>query len=113
MWLCTQYGFFSIVQKQAGQFHVRARCRKDLENLLALTGLNFPIHHSTDGDYAWRIVVWQEEVSTIMAAFSATINYPNFKSRIQERPDQNGKLSAYANLWSQMINYQAETAPAE
>ena len=32
MWLATQHGFYSIVQKPAGQFHVRTRCKQDLEN---------------------------------------------------------------------------------
>ena len=33
MWLMTKHGFYSIVQKKQGEFHVRARVRKDLENL--------------------------------------------------------------------------------
>ena len=34
MWLMTKHGFYSIVQKQPGEFHIRARVRKDLENLV-------------------------------------------------------------------------------
>ena len=32
MWLMTKYGFYSIVQKQQGEYHVRSRERKDIEN---------------------------------------------------------------------------------
>ena len=106
MWLATQYGFFSIVQKPSGRFHVRTRCEQDLENLIALTGLKALKHNTTDGDYAWRIVVGQEEVSVIMASLATSIDYPNFKSRIHEHHDQRDKLPAYSRLWMQMLTYQ-------
>ena len=106
MWLATQHGFYSIVQKPAGQFHVRTRCKKDLENLIILAGLEAPMHHTTDGDYAWRIVVGQKEVSAIMAALATSIDYANFKNRIHDNPDQKDKLPAYSRLWSQMLDYQ-------
>ena len=34
MWLATKHGFYSIVQKSNGHFHVRGRMRQDLENLI-------------------------------------------------------------------------------
>ena len=106
MWLATQHGFYSIVQKPAGQFHVRTRCEKDLENLIALADLEAPLHHTTDGDYAWRIIVGQQEVSAIMAALATSIDYSNFKDRIHGTPGQEDKLPAYSRLWSQMLAYQ-------
>jgi hypothetical protein len=106
MWLATQHGFYSIVQKPAGQFHVRTRCKQDLENLIALAAIDAPMHHTTDGDYAWRTIVGQAEVNAIMAALATSIDYPNFKSRIHETPDQEDKLPAYSRLWSQMLTYQ-------
>lgn len=106
MWLATQHGFYSIVQKPAGQFHVRTRCKQDLEKLIALADIKAPMHHTTDGDYAWRIVVAQKEIDRIMAALAASIDYPNFKDHIHETPDQRGKLPAYSRLWSHMLSYQ-------
>ncbi len=44
MWIASKFGFFSIVQKQApteespAVYHVRARLRADIENLLNLPG---------------------------------------------------------------------------
>jgi hypothetical protein len=111
MWLATQHGFYSIVQKPAGQFHVRTRCKQDLENLITQATLEAPIHHTTDGDYAWRIVVGQAEVSKIMAALATSIDYPNFKNCIHSRPDQKDKLPAYSRLWSQMLDYQSTREP--
>jgi hypothetical protein len=43
MWLCTQLGFFSIVRKEPDTFHIRARCREDLEQLAKATGTGTPI----------------------------------------------------------------------
>jgi hypothetical protein len=106
MWLATQHGFYSIVQKPIGQFHVRARCREDLENLITLADIGSPLHHTSDGDYAWRIVVGQKDVSTIMAVLATSIDYRNFKDRIHETPDQEDKLPAYSCLWSEMLTYQ-------
>jgi len=106
MWLATQHGFYSIVQKPAGQFHVRTRCKQDLENLIALTAIEANLHHTTDGDYAWRILVGQAEVSAIMAALATSIDYSNFKDRIHDLPDQEDKLPAYSRLWSQMLAFQ-------
>ncbi len=106
MWLATQHGFYSIVQKPAGRFHVRTRCKPDLENLTALAAIEAAIHHTADGDYAWRIVVGQPEVSAIMAALATSIDYSNFKNRIHENPEQMDKLPAYSRLWSQMLEYQ-------
>jgi hypothetical protein len=34
MWLMTKHGFYSIVQRKPDEYHVRARERLDLENLL-------------------------------------------------------------------------------
>jgi hypothetical protein len=106
MWLATQHGFYSIVQKPAGQFHVRTRCKQDLENIIALEAVEARMHHTTDGDYAWRIVVGQTEVSAIMAALANSIDYSNFKNRIHDMPDQKDKLPAYSQLWSRMLDYQ-------
>ena len=71
-----------------------------------LVGLEGRLHNTTDGDYAWRIVVGQKEVARIMAALATTIDYPNFKGRIHDKPDQQDKLPAYSRLWSQMLAYQ-------
>jgi len=34
MWLLTKHGAYSLVKKSENQFHVRARVRWDLENLV-------------------------------------------------------------------------------
>ena len=113
MWLATQHGFYSIVQKPASQFHVRARCEMDLRNVISLADIDAPIHHTTTGDYAWRIVVGQPEVNAIMTALASSIDYSNFKNRIHDLPDQADKLPAYSQLWSRMLAYQSAEPVSE
>jgi hypothetical protein len=43
MWLCTQLGFFSIVRKEPGTFHIRARCLGDLDALSSAISLPEPV----------------------------------------------------------------------
>lgn len=108
MWLCTQHGFYSIVQKSPGEFHVRARLRRDLENLARLCGTDWDIRRSPANDYHFRIVCDQATVTAILAALAECIDYSNFKSRIHELADQDGKPAAYGDLWSGLHRLQAD-----
>lgn len=102
MWLCTQIGFFSIVEKPAGKFHVRARCIEDLHRLVELVGIEQPIHRTLDGDYPCRIVIGRPELRAIFANLADTIDYSNFKNRIYSLPDQLPKVGAYSQLWGDL-----------
>jgi hypothetical protein len=112
MWLATQRGFFSIVRKDDGKFHVRARALRDLHMLLELAGMGR--RHSlkplgpgdvepiwTKGsDYPCRVLVNRRQLARIFRALAGDIDYPNFKARIASREDQRGKLGAYHGLWA-------------
>lgn len=106
MWLATKLGFFSIVQKQppddgdAAVYHVRARVRADLENLLGATGLQREILAWPSADYRFRIMASQREVFDIMSALAESIDYDNFKGVVAATPDQRPKLDAYGKVWS-------------
>lgn len=105
MWICSQLGFFSIVSK-GGRYHVRARVRGDLANLLGAAGCDLEIHRSPDADYRWRILVTEPQLATLMATLGDSVDYPNFKRRIHDRPDQAEKSRAYGNLWSDLYRLQ-------
>ena len=98
MWLMTQIGFYSLVEKSPGVFHVRSRERVDLENLVAQVPLEAEIIETPHNDYAARIIVDQEAVSKIMAFLAKNIDYDNFKNRIHATPDQAHK--PYSKVWS-------------
>jgi hypothetical protein len=99
MWLATQHGFYSIVQKESDLFFVRARVRKDLENLLELAELNLEIQEWPDADYRYRIFVDFNTLLEVMVQFTARLDYPNFKGRVYEKEDQSHKLGAYHRVW--------------
>lgn len=110
MWLFTQHGFYSIVsnRQHPGRFLVRARVRGDLENLLTLAKLTAAIVETRQADYRHRVSVDAAGLDAIMAALGRTVDYPNFKGRIGQRPDQRGRLDAYHDVWATMARLQTD-----
>lgn len=110
MWIASKHGFYSIVQK-GGSFHVRARARKDLLNLMGAThgelgpGL---ISESPHADYRWRVVLPAGDMEPVWAALAESVDYPNFKSEIAADPDQRDKLPIYHEIWH-LLHYYQET----
>ena len=107
MWLATQYGFYSIVQKAENIYFVRARIRQDLVNLLELLDLETEVLDWAQADYRYRIIVDLEELLEIMVQLAGGIDYPNFKAQIYQREEQSHKLGAYQNIWSTMAALQS------
>ena len=104
MWLMTKHGFYSIVQKKQGEFHVRARVRKDLENLqerVPLAGRE--IQASKETDYPYRLIVGQAEVLKALRFLGETLDYSNFKDTVADTPDQAAKHDLYAQLWGMAL----------
>lgn len=107
MWLFTKHGFYSVVAKDGGQWHVRARARKDLENLNRLAGTAHAIHRSADADYRWRMVVPAAEARSLLGKLAEDIDYANFKAAVARTPDQADKLGILHEIWSLMHGYQS------
>lgn len=107
MWLATQHGFFSIVQKEADLYFIRARVRQDLLNLLELTELDLEIQEWDTADYRYRIFVDFDTLLEVMVQLTARLDYPNFKGRVYEQEDQADKLGAYHRIWETMAKLQS------
>jgi hypothetical protein len=105
MWLMTKHGFYSIVQKEPGKYHVRSRERQDLENLVDRVPLpQVEIHETPMRDYAFRMIVDQQIVMMILEFLGNTVDYDNFKDCIANTSDQAHK--PYHEVWgilSQML----------
>jgi len=57
MWLMTKHGFYSIVEKKPGEYHVRSRERQDLKNLVDRVPLRGAVIVDTpDADCACRVI---------------------------------------------------------
>ncbi len=94
----TKYGFYSIVQKQGGEFHVRSRELRDLENLVERVPLpGAEIISSESADYAFRVIVDRDSVLAILAFLGTTLDYDNFKACVGRTPDQSHK--PYHKVW--------------
>lgn len=112
MWLCTQHGFYSIVRKAVGEIHLRARCKKDLENLkrfltMRVAGASaWKIHRSEPADYRWRMVINSAELVALMAELAQDLDYSNFKGVIASKPDQREKLGIYTAFHHDLENWQ-------
>ena len=113
MWICSKLGFFSVVRKGrqatgAPLWHVRARCKNDLADLLATAGLDAPIERWPEADYRWRARIGQADLDRVFQALEASVDYPNFKSQIAATPSQRAKLDAYAELWARLLAIQED-----
>lgn len=98
MWLMTRHGFYSIVRKADGRYHVRSRERRDLENLVERVPLpEAKILESRTADYAVRILAGAPDVAAILRFLGDTIDYDNFKARVERTPDQAHK--PYHEVW--------------
>ena len=104
MWLMTKHGFYSIVEKKPGEFHIRARVPKDLENLVERVPLpESEILSTKSADYHYRIIAGKGEVLKVMQFLGETVDYSNFKNRIEELPDQEQRHGLYSEVWGLLL----------
>lgn len=108
MWICSQLGFYSIVEKAPHTWHIRGRSEMDMLNLVRACDLDEArIICTQDADYRWRIVVEKPvEFAKIFLSLAGSVDYPNFKTRVHELDDQVEKLPAYTALWAAMHRLQ-------
>lgn len=103
MWLMTQHGFYSVVKKGEDAYHLRARERGDLQNLIDRIPLpDQAIIDTPDGDYTSRLIVDHHTVAAILGFLAETIDYTNFKGRIDKTSDQCRK--PYHDVWQVMAD---------
>jgi hypothetical protein len=100
MWLITNCGFFSVVQKPGEQqLTVRARAQKDLEVLrdryLPQLG---EIVEGGGTDYQYRARVSRTEFAEAMKMIAMDINYSNFKNSVAKNQGHK-RANIYHDLW--------------
>lgn len=105
MWLMTKFGFYSIVQKRPGVFHIRAREREDLR---VLTRRDGPLPHEKiyqgRTDYPYRLIVGVVEVKRLMEHLAQTLDYDNFKDEIGWTAGQERKRLPYYRVWRELAD---------
>lgn len=97
----TKHGFYSIVRKKAGEYHVRSRERLDLDNLVkGVPLLDAKVVETPEADYACRIITDEKAVLAVLDFLGRTLDYPNFKSEVDSTPGQRHK--PYHEVWRVM-----------
>lgn len=105
MWLFTNIGFFSIVQKPGTDFlTVRARVKHDLESLSEryLPGLS-PIQSKGGTDYPWRATTSHADFAAAMGRIALDIDYGNFKNEIAARQGT-ARAGRYGRVWEALYD---------
>ncbi len=110
MWLVTDRGFYSVVDKgdRPGYLCVRARVRADLENLFeleSLSGYAGDVIETDNSDYRFRVYVTREDWVTASADLARQIDYPNFKSAVEERQGRE-RAHTYISVWGALATLQ-------
>jgi predicted lipoprotein len=106
VWIATDFGFFSIVEKPwdkaQGTLTVRARVRGDLVNFIQRAGASTSIADDAEADYHYRIQVRKADVATVLGEAVLGIDYSNFKNQVAIR--QGSKRAAvYAAVWGVLL----------
>jgi hypothetical protein len=108
MWLFTNIGFFSVVQKPNTTFlTLRARVAADLDNLRQkfMPGLSAT---ATQGgtDYPYRATLTHAEFAAGLAKMGQDIHYGNFKNEVarQMGPERS---HVYHKVWEDLLELEA------
>lgn len=114
MWLITPIGFFSVVQKPSdvagNTLTIRARLRGDLDALRAeyLPSLG-ETQESQHTDYRFRAVAPRAAVAQAMAEMINSLDYSNFKSRVQQVQGA-ARAHLYHDVWDVLYGLQTQAA---
>ncbi|MCZ6675334.1 MAG: hypothetical protein O7C75_20585 [Verrucomicrobia bacterium] len=97
----TQHGLFSVVEDEDPSYlRIRARRKKDLENLASLVTFKTEVLESDEPDYRYSISLKRGSARRLLAATFDHINYPNFRAAISKTSDQREKIFSYRQIWS-------------
>ncbi len=115
MWMATKYGFYSAVadRNREDGVVVRARARRDLENLCELGKLDPGVIEGPDpaADYRWRVFIGRDQWQRLVGLMVADIDYPNFKDAVGAHDLKRAHI--YSDVWPAMLQIQEnETVPA-
>ena len=111
MWIFSKYGFYSVVKVSEKrnpdeEYMIRARDLQQLKTLKEEANIDKPIIVTENADYAYRIVVTDEEYHRFIETIENSIDYTNFKSACARRSKNFDWLECLHNVWSVMLDLQ-------
>lgn len=114
MWLFTLDGFYSAVQDKVDNriIWVRARDRDDLRRLIETYAVSATdILTDVGTDYKYRIGVWREEWTRVVAATASDIDYTNFKHEVESTLGR-ARASLLEEIWFKLWRLQVPVTQA-
>ena len=112
MWIFTETGFLSAVQKdpKSSILTVRARDRESISHLAA--NYNLKIVRTPMADYPYRVEIDKDDFATWISKEVQLIEYGNFKNQVAvARGSKFAKL--LGSVWSVMLDAEDEEARGE
>ncbi len=111
MWLVTDRGFYSVVDKgdRPGYLCVRGRVREDIEALFeldSLAGYAADVIETENSDYRYRVYVRREHWVAATADLAGQISYDNFKNEVAGRQGRE-RAHIYMAVWQALFELQA------
>jgi hypothetical protein len=122
MWIISQRGFFSAVQKD-GTTHLTVRTRVK-SHAVALVGdlqkvtnsphvaASYKVIEGAGTDYPYRVECSHDALANVMAAEIRAIDYDNFKSHLLQIGQRGFELLC-AQVWTVFYNAEAKIAASE
>ena len=104
MWLITNFGFFSIVEKphdrDSGSVTIRSRVKKDLQTLKEkyLPQMR-PIQEGVGTDYRYRATASRSEFANALLQIGLDIDYDNFKNSVARNQGKQ-RENLYHRVWT-------------
>jgi hypothetical protein len=109
MWLFTDIGFFSAVQKPNTNFlTVRARVGSDLDSLRKnyMPRLS-PTTEKAGSDYPYRATISHTDFAAGLAKIGQDIHYNNFKNEVAKKMG-NQRSHVYHKVWQDLLELETE-----
>lgn len=106
MWIFSQDGFVSAVEKKSGIISLRARDRESLTRM-GFKGKRIKTGEGTD--YPFRVETTKAELKVLVCKQIDEIDYPNFKSRLKVSRGQRFESAAH-RVWSAMLSVEPRDA---
>jgi hypothetical protein len=113
MWLFSETGFVSAVMdpKDKNKIVVRAREKKSLEPLMAMTGVKI-VYPDRYTDYPHRVVVTRQQYADWVLSLIEQMQYTNYKTQVTKTRGSDFAHPLH-QVWSTMLqleeDYQAPT----
>ncbi len=111
MWLFTETGFLSAVQKDPNKPELTVRAR-DLESLAALVEkYDLKVVKTPMADYPYRVEVSKEQFAEWVSSEINSLSYSNFKDQVSLIRD-NKFAKLLGSVWSIMLGAEDKEARA-